>query len=126
MSITKKKIFVGAFSLLFLALMILPSFAFALTTAETGIDYATQAGLPSADIRTVIAKIIKAAMGLLGIVAVVIVLLGGFKWMTAGGEEEKVGEAKKLLGAGIIGLVIVILAYAIANFVITALITAST
>jgi Zn-dependent protease with chaperone function len=57
-------------------------------------------------------------MGLLGLVAVVIILLGGFKWMTSGGEETKVGEAKKLIISGVIGLIIILSAYAIANFVV--------
>ena len=76
------------------------------------------------DIRVVIATIIRTAMGFLGIVAVVIILIGGFKWMTAGGSEEKVGEAKKLIIAGVIGLAIVLAAYAIASFVINTLVGA--
>jgi hypothetical protein len=54
-------------------------------------------------------------------VAVVIILLGGFKWMTAGGNEDKVGEAKKLITAGIIGLVIIVASFAIASFVLNSL-----
>lgn len=65
-------------------------------------------------------------MSLLGIVAVVIVLIGGFTWMTAGGDEEKVGTAKKYIYSGVIGLAIILSAYAIANFVITQLVSATT
>ena len=85
-----------------------------------------ESGLGNSDIRVTIARIIKVAMGLLGIVAVVIVLIGGFTWMTAGGNEEKVGEAKKWIFAGIIGLAIILSAYAIANFVIDKLVFATT
>ena len=46
--------------------------------------------------------------------------------MTAGGNEEKVGEAKKLLMQGVIGLAIVLAAYSIATFVISGLISATT
>jgi len=63
-------------------------------------------------------NIINLALTFLGLVALVIILIGGFKWMTAGGNEDKVGEAKKLLGAGIIGLVIVLAAWGIATYVI--------
>ena len=78
-------------------------------------------GLGTADLRTTIANIIKLVIGFLGIIAVVIILIGGFKWMTAGGSEDKVGEAKKLIIAGIIGLVIILLAFAIATFVLNSL-----
>lgn len=82
-------------------------------------------GLGQKDIRVTVAEIIRVAMGLLGIVAVVIILIGGFTWMTAGGNEEKVGEAKKWIFAGIIGLAIILSAYALATFVINSLITAT-
>ncbi|MFA7601214.1 MAG: hypothetical protein WCY43_03240, partial [Patescibacteria group bacterium] len=62
---------------------------------------------------------------LLGIVAVVIVLLGGFKWMTAAGNEDKIGEAKKLLGAGVVGLVIILAAWGITTFVLNTLMDAT-
>ncbi len=95
-------------------------------TKETlGLSYGGAIGLGSTDIRTTIASIIKVAMGLLGIVAVVIVLVGGFKWMTAGGNEEQVGEAKKWIFSGVIGLAIILSAYALASFVIDSLITAT-
>ncbi len=85
---------------------------------DLGLNYATAIGLGTQDVRSTVSSVIKAFMGLLGIVAVVIILLGGFKWMTAGGSEEKVGEAKKLIISGIIGLVIIMSAYAIAQFVV--------
>jgi hypothetical protein len=74
--------------------------------------------LSTADPRVVVGRIINVVLGFLGVIAVGIILLGGFKWMTAGGNEDKVGEAKKLLGAGVIGLVIILSAWAIATFVI--------
>ena len=91
-----------------------------------GLSYGADTGLGSTDIRTTTAKIIRVAMSLLGIVAVVIVLIGGFKWMTAGGNDEQVGEAKKWIFSGIIGLAIILSAYALASFVINQLITATT
>src|SRR3989344_9681189 len=104
-----------------LALLALPSLAHAGATVNTGIEYGTGIGLGTQDIRTTIASIINVAMGLLGIVAVVIILLGGFKWMTAAGNEEKVDKAKKMIFAGIIGLAIILSAYAISRFVIESL-----
>ena len=78
--------------------------------------------LPTGDVRVVISRIINVAMGFLGIVAVLIILWGGFTWMTAGGDEAKVEDAKKIITAGIIGLIIVVLSYAIARFVVTSLV----
>lgn len=85
----------------------------------------TELGLPNQDIRVTVARIIRVLMGLLGIIAVVIILIGGFTWMTAGGNEEKVGEAKKWIFSGVIGLAIILSAYAIATFVINSLVTAT-
>jgi len=93
---------------------------------DLGLNYATAIGLGTQDVRTTVSNVIKAFMGLLGIVAVIIILLGGFKWMTAGGNEEKVSEAKKLIISGIIGLVIILSAYAIAQFVVGAIINGTT
>ena|SRR3989338_2749690 len=77
------------------------------------------------DIRVIVANIIRIALGLLGIVAVVIILIGGFTWMTAGGSEEKVEKAKQWIGYGIVGLAIILAAYAIATFVISSLLQAT-
>lgn len=103
---------------------LLPFAAFA-ATINTGIDFGTATGLSTRDVREVIARIINVAMGLLGIVAVVIILAGGFLWMTAGGNEEKVEKAKSLIFSGIIGLAIILTSFAIARFVISSLTSAT-
>lgn len=81
--------------------------------------------LGSGDVRQTAARIINVALGFLGIIAVVIVLLGGFKYMIAGGNEEKTTEARKLIVSGIIGLAIILSAWAITSFVISRLVTAT-
>jgi len=68
-----------------------------------------------------ISRIINILLGFLGVVAVILVLWGGFKWMTAAGEESKIEEAKKLMGAGVVGLIIILAAYAITAFVVSQL-----
>lgn len=90
-----------------------------------GSDFGDATGLGQGDLTTTIGSLIRVALGFLGVVAVVIILLGGFKWMTAGGSDEKVGEAKKLIIAGIIGLAIILSAYAIASFVISSIVGAA-
>jgi hypothetical protein len=93
---------------------------------QTGDEFSSTAGLGQANLVDTIAQIIRIALGFLGVIAVVIILLGGFKWMTAGGADPKVQEAKKLIFSGVIGLVIIIAAYAIASFVIESIVTATT
>ena len=72
-----------------------------------------------------IARIINILLGFLGVIAVILILWGGFKWMTAAGDEGKIDEAKKLMGGGVVGLVIILAAYAIASFVVNQLIGAT-
>ncbi len=88
-------------------------------------DFGDSTGLGQSDLQTTIGSLIRVALGFLGVVAVVIILFGGFKWMTAGGNDEKVGEAKRLIVAGIIGLAIILSAYAIASFVISSIVGAT-
>ena len=82
-------------------------------------------GLGERDPRSIAAQVINIILGFLGIIAVGLILYAGFKWMTAGGSEDKITEARKLLVAGVIGLVIILAAFAIANFVLTQLIRAT-
>src|SRR3989344_4862370 len=110
--LTKKNIL----SLAGLALWLLPTSISA--AASLGIEGGGSTGLGSRDLKETITSVLNVLLGFLGIIAVVVILLGGFKWMTAMGNEDKVGEAKKLIGAGIVGLVIILAAYAIATYVI--------
>lgn len=74
--------------------------------------------MENADLIGIIFKTIQYLLTFLGVVAVVVILIGGFMWMTAAGNDEKVGKAKKIIVQGLIGLIIVLLAFAIATFVI--------
>jgi len=72
-----------------------------------------------------VGRIIKIVLGFLGIVLIVIVIYAGFLWMTAGGEPDGVKKAKDWLTNAIIGLAIILSAYAITDFVISKLIIAT-
>lgn len=78
------------------------------------------------DPRIIVAKVIRAAIGVLGTIFLALALYAGFLWMTAGGEEEKTSKAKKLLSNGVIGLAIILSAYAISYFVFKSLLCATT
>ncbi len=75
-------------------------------------------GLGEESLDSAIVGLINVALGFLGLIAVIIILIGGFKWMTAGGNEDKVGEARKTIFAGIIGLAIILFAWGITTFVV--------
>lgn len=101
---------------LFSTMAILP-----VSAQDIGLDYANNLDLQAAsesDPKQMAVDIVKYLMTFLGIIAVVVILLGGFKWMTAAGNEDKVAEAKKLIIAGVIGLIIILCAFAIVTFVV--------
>jgi len=68
-----------------------------------------------------ISLIINFILGLLGILFLVLILRGGFLWMTAAGNEKQVETAKNIIVRATIGLLIVLSAYAISFFVINRL-----
>lgn len=92
---------------------------------QLGLQYGSLSGLSARDPRLTAALLIRTALGVLGTVAVVIMVYAGFLWMTAGGNDEKVGEAKKWIYASVIGLAIILSAYALANFVVYSLVGAT-
>ena len=65
-----------------------------------------------------IGQVINVALGFLAFVAVILILYGGFLWMTAAGNEDRVDQAKKLLAAAVIGLIIILAAWGISVYAI--------
>lgn len=97
-----------------------------LEAGDLGLDQIRkEAGFGQKSIYATVGDIIKIALTLVGIIAIVLVIYGGFKWMTSGGSEEKVDEAKKILYSGAIGLVIIFSAYALTSFVLGTLLSAT-
>ncbi|MBD3359101.1 MAG: hypothetical protein GF365_00110 [Candidatus Buchananbacteria bacterium] len=81
--------------------------------------------LGTQDIRVTIARIIRAFLGFLGIIAVVIIIYGGYLYMTSAGNPEKVTKAKKVLINATIGLIIILSSFAIASFILNYLVEAT-
>ena len=104
----------------FIAVIICPIFVATVQAQDLGLNEVNNIGLPSGtnDPKQMAIDVVTYLMTFLGIIAVVVVLLGGFKWMVAAGNDDKVAEAKKTIIAGIIGLVIIIAAYAIVQIIV--------
>jgi uncharacterized BrkB/YihY/UPF0761 family membrane protein len=68
----------------------------------------------------IIGTIIKTALGLVGVIFLVLMVYAGFIWMIARGDEAKVEKAKDTIVNCIIGIVIVVGAYAITSYIINA------
>ncbi len=85
-----------------------------------------ETNLNGGDPRSTAGRIINVALGFLGIISVVIVLMGGFKYMVSGGSTEKTDEARKYIISGIIGLAIILSAWAITTYVISNVFKATT
>lgn len=110
-----------------LALLILPYIVFAqggdtgnpipgsdigknLHAVGTGGGY-TEAGKTT--LATIAGTIVSAALGFLGILFIVLIIYGGFLWMTDQGNEEQVAKAKTIIKNAVIGLILIIAAYGI-------------
>lgn len=60
---------------------------------------------------------IRVGLSLLGVIFIILILLAGYNWMTAAGDEEKITKASKTIRAAIIGLLIIVAAFAIWMFI---------
>lgn len=74
-----------------------------------------------ADIPEIIARVIKAVLGLVGSIGLLMFIYGGFLWLTAGGSEQRVKNGREVLVWATLGLLVIFSAYAILNFVLGAL-----
>ncbi|MFA6271756.1 MAG: hypothetical protein WC693_01425 [Patescibacteria group bacterium] len=108
-----KKLHLGLMFILTLSSIILPNAVQALSWDN---NIGATLGLGTIDLQKAALNIIRWVLGLLGLIGVVMVMYGGFTWMTAGGNEDKIEKAKKVISAAVIGMVIVILSWAVVTF----------
>jgi len=73
------------------------------------------------DIPSIMANVIKSLLSMVGIVFLLLIIYGGVMWMTAGGNEQRIEKAKKILINASVGLAIIILAYSITYFIVESL-----
>jgi len=69
----------------------------------------------------IIGKVILTVLSLIGVIFLILMIYGGYLWMTAAGADEKIKRSQSMISSAVIGLVVVVAAYAISSFVMTSL-----
>lgn len=109
------------------ALLSAPLVAFAQVDAiRAGVDAAaSQSGIRTVGctgtgcIVNIIGNVVNIALSFMGVLLLMYILYAGFLWTTAGGESKKTDAAKTMIQNAVIGLVLTLSAFAIADFVLT-------
>ena len=120
-------IFISAFAAVFLiqiaaatALFLLPAPAQAADPFKLEVPIGSFASVPMGDSTKPIAQYIQAiytyAVGAVGVVAAVVLMIGGVMWITAGGNASNVSEAKSMITASLTGMVLVLCSYLLLFF----------
>lgn len=101
-----------------------PVYADAAGEINKGIANTGLSGGSADNLETVAKRVINVILYIVGILAVVMIIIGGVQYTTSAGDQAAVTKAKNTIMYGLIGLAVAVLAYAIVNFVITKITTA--
>jgi len=119
-------------TLIFSLTALLGLFAVPLTTQadDYGLDTtAKQSGLlkdnTPKDVPTIAGNIIGTALSMISVIFFILMVYGGFLWMTAHGDEGQVKKAQDTIIAAVIGIIVILASYAITNYVTTSVINNS-
>lgn len=80
-------------------------------------DVKKRTGYSDEDIGAISGRVINTALTIVGVVFLLLMVYAGYLWMTAQGEESKIDKAQNIIKGTVIGLVLVLSAYAITIFV---------
>ena len=101
-----------------MVMMLVLAIAPVAVSAQLNIPGAGNTGLPEdANITEFILRIINILLGVVGLIAVLFLIIGGFRYITAGGNEETAESGKKTIINAIIGIIIVILSFVIVRVI---------
>lgn len=107
--------------LLLMGVLVLPYFVFAQAPAQDRLeDIQEKSSYAEADSTTVseiIGKVVNGAFALLGVIFIILIIIGGYYWMTAAGNEDKAKQGTDIIRRAIIGLLIIAGSWAIWTFV---------
>lgn len=84
-----------------------------LNATAAGTGHAEMAGLKDKTPAEIIGQVINGLLAFLGVIFLILMIYGGYLWMTAAGNEQQVEKAKDIIKDAIIGLIVVLAAYAI-------------
>lgn len=89
-------------------------------TAQEGAEAVRADGMPAelVGVNGVFTKFSNIALYAVGAISVIMLIWGGLRYITSGGDSKKITDAKNTILYAIIGLVIAVLAFAIINFVL--------
>jgi len=130
MKVTLKKVLAGLLMVPLLALaisaVVTPSATFADATSQiqSGIQ-ATGSGSSPASLNGIFKNIVNILLYVIGAISIIMLIVGGIRYAVSGGNSAQVTAAKNTIMYALIGLVVAVLAYAIVNFVLTAVTTGS-
>jgi len=88
-------------------------------TAQTHTTSTDATTVRGTDLMSTLQTIINVVLGIIGFVAVAMIIVGGVQYTTSAGDATKVTKAKNTILYGVVGLVIALLAFAIVNFILT-------
>lgn len=95
----------------------LPVYADAKDEVKKGADMTNSGGSAKQDLPDVITTIINVMLFIAGALAVIMIIYGGIRYITAHGDEKQVKVAKDTIVYSVTGLIIAILAYALVTFI---------
>ncbi|KKW42725.1 MAG: hypothetical protein UY92_C0004G0061 [Candidatus Magasanikbacteria bacterium GW2011_GWA2_56_11] len=109
-------------SLLVLALTLAPAYTAqakkTLGDTPTALNSAVApTGIEKTDVLSISGKVVKGALGMVGLVFFVLMVYAGIRWMTARGDEDAASKSRDTMIAAVIGLIIIVASYAITSFV---------
>lgn len=121
------KQFVLVTGLMVLGLMIINMFGANAALAQGAIDATTDqpaiiAALSGGQtgLRGIVLTIVNFFLTFLGLLAVIMVIYGGFLYVSSAGNEENVNKAKKILLYAVLGIVVIIISFALVNTILGA------
>lgn len=118
-----KKIIKNTLLIIFLILIISPNFVFGIDVSgvRTGMQNSAGALATTENVPQIATNLVAYLLGFIGIIIFIIIIISGFQWITAGGNEETVTKSKNNIKNAIMGLLVILIAYILVTTLFTIL-----